>query len=97
VGGLVEVHEVHVDGRPRQRHAGLGVQVEQRLLQRVEAGDPHLGRRERVHPRDHAHALRGAVDVQHLAVDRPGVEQHRLPHDAHGQVAHGGQAVHDAL
>jgi hypothetical protein len=27
VGRLVEVHEVHVDGRPRERHAGLGVQV----------------------------------------------------------------------
>jgi len=30
---LVEVHEVHVDGRPGQLDVGLGVQVQQRLLQ----------------------------------------------------------------
>nr|BFE71292.1 hypothetical protein GCM10020092_045930 [Actinoplanes digitatis] len=43
VRGLVEVHEVHVDGRPGQRLVQLGVQVQQRLAQRVQPGDPHLG------------------------------------------------------
>ncbi len=28
VGGLVEVHEVHVDGVPRQGLVGLGVQMQ---------------------------------------------------------------------
>ena len=55
VGGLVQVHEVHVDLGPRQLHIRLRVQVQERLAQRVEPGDPHLGWRERVHPRNHAH------------------------------------------
>ena len=37
VGRLVEVHEVHVEVRPRQFDVGLRVQVEQRLAQQVEA------------------------------------------------------------
>ena len=41
VGGLVEIHEVHVDLRPRQVAIELRVQVEQRNLERAEAGDPH--------------------------------------------------------
>jgi hypothetical protein len=36
VGGLVEVHEVEVDLGPRQLDVRLRVQVQQRLLQRVE-------------------------------------------------------------
>ena len=44
VRGLVEVHEVEVDGVPRQLDVRLRVQVQQRGAQRVEAGDPHLGR-----------------------------------------------------
>ena len=56
VGGLVQVHEVHVDRRPRQRLVGLRVQVQQRLAERLEPADPHLRRRERVHPGDHADA-----------------------------------------
>ena len=56
VGGLVQVHEVHVDLGPRQIAVELRVQVEQRLGQRLEAGDPHPGRRERVHPGDDADA-----------------------------------------
>ena len=42
VRSLVEVHEVHVDLGPWQRHVGLGVQMQQRLLQRIQPGDPHL-------------------------------------------------------
>jgi hypothetical protein len=54
VGGLVEVHEVEVDLGPGQLDVRLRVQVQQRLLQRVEARDPHLRGAERVHPRDDA-------------------------------------------
>ena len=52
MGGLVQVHEVHVDGGPRDLVVELRVQVEERLLEATQAGDPHLGRRERVHPGD---------------------------------------------
>ena len=52
VGGLVEVHEVEVDRAPRQLLVGLGVQVQHRLVERRQPGDPHLGRAERVHPGD---------------------------------------------
>ncbi len=41
---LVQVHEVHVDRRPRQLDVRLGVQVQQRRAESVQAGDPHLGR-----------------------------------------------------
>ena len=67
VGGLVEVHEVHVDLRPREIAVELRVEVDQRLAQVAEAGDPHLGRRERVHPGDDADAVGRAVG---LAQDR---------------------------
>ena len=67
---------------PRQRHVGLGVQVQQRLAQRVEAGDPHLRRRERVHPGDHADAVgRRRWPSRHDPADRVGVGEHRLPDD----------------
>ncbi len=52
VGGLVEVHEVHVDRRPRDVAMVLGMEVEERLVQALQPGDPHLGRGERVHPHD---------------------------------------------
>jgi hypothetical protein len=85
VGGLVQVHEVHVDRRPRQRLVGLRVQVQQRLLQRVEAVDPHPGGRERVHPGDHADAVRVGVGREHRAVDARRVGEDRLPGELDGQ------------
>jgi hypothetical protein len=87
VRGLVEVHEVHVDGRPRQGGVGLGVQVQQRAAQRVEAGDPHLGRRERVHPGDDADARRVLVGPPDDRSDRGGAGQHGLPDDPDRHVA----------
>ena len=72
VRGLVEVHEVEVDGVPRQLDVGLRVQVQQRRAQRVEAGDPHLGRRERVHPGDHADDRVVGVGLERGAADRVG-------------------------
>ena len=81
VGGLVQVHEVHVDGVPRQSDIGLRVQVKQRLLQRAQAGDPHLGRGEGVHPGDHADAGVLGVGLQADPPDSVGVDQHGLPGD----------------
>jgi hypothetical protein len=58
MGRLIEVHEVHVDLRPGEIAVELGVEMEEGLLQRSEPGDPHPGRRERVHPGDDADAAR---------------------------------------
>ena len=69
VRGLVEVHEVEVDVVPGQLDVGLRVQVQERLLQRVEAGDPHLGRAERVHPGDHADDVVARVHLEGEAAD----------------------------
>ena len=55
---LIEVHEIHVDGVPRQLAIELGVEMEERLLEQVEATNPHLRRREGMHPQDKAGAVR---------------------------------------
>ncbi len=73
MGRLVEVHKVHIDVGPGDVAVVLGVQMRKRLLERAQAGDPHLGRREGVHPGDQADALLGGVGLQHQLVDRPGV------------------------
>src|SRR5438105_3609055 len=56
VGRLVEIHEVHVDLRPGQVAVVLRVEMDERLAERRQAGDPHLGRAERMHPGDYADA-----------------------------------------
>ena len=72
VGRLVEVHEVHVDLCPRKLAVELGVEVQERLLQGGEPGDPHPRRRERVHPDDEADARIGAVRLETERADRLG-------------------------
>jgi len=62
---LVEVHEVHVDAVPRQLGVILSVEVEERLLESLQALDPHLGWREGVHPSDDTHALLVVVGCLH--------------------------------
>ena len=62
---LVQVHEVHVDRVPGQIAIELRMQMGQRLLQRLEARDPHLRRRKRVHPADHADAAVAALASRH--------------------------------
>ena len=54
---LVEVHKVHVNGVPWNLCIILGVEVEEGLLQSLKTFDPHLGRREGVHPGDDTHTL----------------------------------------
>ena len=80
---LVQVHEVHVDLRPRQLEVVLRVQVQQRLRQGPQPGDPHLGRRERVHPRDDPDAARVRVRLQADPLDGLRRRQHRLGRHAH--------------
>jgi hypothetical protein len=85
VRGLVEVHEVHVDLVPRQADVRLRVQVQQRRVQCVQAGDPHLRRRERVHPRDHPDgALHRGVATH--AQDLLARGEHRLPDHPDGDL-----------
>ncbi|CAB4917609.1 unannotated protein [freshwater metagenome] len=87
VRSLVQIHELHVDRGPGQRHSGLRVQVQQWNIERVQACDPHLGRRESVHPGDDADAVLGGVGLAHAPQDRGRVEQHRLPDDGYRQCA----------
>ena len=91
VRGLVEVHEVHVDGRPRQRRAGLRVQVQERLAQGLQPADPHLGRGERVHPGDDTRARVVGAGVQAGAPDGVGLLEDRLGDDPDRHVLRAGQ------
>ncbi|CAH0327263.1 hypothetical protein SRABI128_05928 [Microbacterium sp. Bi128] len=97
VRGLVQVHEVEVDVRPRQFHVGLGVQVQERLPEQVQALDPHLGRGEGVHPRGHADHGVIRVGIQGGAADGVRVREHGLPDDFHRDVGGGVQRVSDVL
>ena len=97
VGCLVEVHEVEVDVSPRQVPVGLGVEVQQRLAEQVQALDPHLGGAERVHPGGHAdHGIIG-VGFQCGAADGVGIGEDRLPDELDRDVAVGVQGVGDLL
>ena len=71
VGALVEVHEVHVDFVPGNFGVELGMEVEDWLVELLEAVNPHLGGREGVHPCDYADAFVGVIgslhQVEHFA------------------------------
>ena len=54
---LVEVHEVHVDVVPWNFSIVLCMEVEERLLKRLKTLNPHLCRRECVHPCDNTNTL----------------------------------------
>ena len=87
VGGLVEVHEVHVDVGPRQVAVELRVQMQERFRQRRQAADPHLGGRERVHPQDQSGAGGRGVGLEHERADflgpgEDGLENQRQRQDA---------------
>jgi hypothetical protein len=81
VGGLVQVHEVHVDGLPRDFLVVLGGQLQQRLGQHFEAADPHLGRGEGVAPGDDADDVRVGGSLDHEGLDAVGGLQGGLEDD----------------
>ena len=81
VGGLVQVHEVHVDGLPRDFLVVLGGQLQQRLGQHFEAANPHLGRGEGVAPGDDADDVRVGGSLDHELLDTVGGLQGGLEDD----------------
>ncbi len=54
---LIEIHEIHVNLRPRQIAIELRMQVRKWFMQVDQAADPHFGGGEGVHPEDEASAL----------------------------------------
>jgi hypothetical protein len=94
---LVEVHEVHVDRVPRQLGVELRVQMRERLLQDVEAADPHLRRREGVHPQNQAGAIGIGIRVETQLRDLVGRRQQRLEHGLQRQLLRFGEAGGDLL
>jgi hypothetical protein len=77
---LVQVHEVHVDGGPRQFTVELGVQVQEWPGERSQPGDPHLRWREGMHPEDEADAVLLTVGVATECAHLFGSRQHWLEH-----------------
>jgi len=97
VGGLVEVHEIHVDRAPREVAIELGVEVEERFLQQREAADPHLGRRKCVHPQHEAGAGGGGVGVDADLRDLVGRREKFLEDDLVGEALRGVETLDDFL
>ena len=62
---LVEVHKVHVHRVPRNFAVELRMQMEERFLELLQSVNPHLRRREGVHPCDDADTLLVVVGSLH--------------------------------
>ena len=95
MGGLVQVHEVHVDGLPRDLHVMLGVQLQHRLGEHFQAADPHLGRGEGVAPGDHADDVRVGRGLDHELLDAVGGLQRGLEDDLDRNGAGAVQVIDD--
>ncbi len=54
---LVEVHEIHIHGVPGNLFIELRMEMQQRLVKRLQSMDPHFGRGESVHPGYHPDAF----------------------------------------
>src|SRR5262249_33178062 len=78
---LVQVHEVHINGGPREFFVELCVQVEMRFSKGAETADPHSSRRKTVHPRDQADALARTGGIQAQLLDGPTGGDYRLSDD----------------
>ena len=97
VGRLVRVHEIHVDGRPGNFAIELRMQVEERLLQQFEPGDPHLRGREGVHPGDEADAVGRRVGGENDVADLFRRRQHGFEDDPHWNLRRGVERGDDLL
>ncbi len=95
VRGLVEVHEVHVDLPPWEVAIELGVEMDERLPEHREAANPHLRRREGVHPEDEPCAIRIAVCFEAEAANLVGRRQERLERNVQRDAVRGVQGLCD--
>ena len=93
VGGLVQVHEVHIDRLPGDVAVELGVQVADRFFQLVESADPHFRGRKGVHPADQPGAGGVAVGFEAGRADLVGGGHDGLEDDADGHVGVGVQSA----
>ena len=94
---LIGVHEVHVHGVPGNFCIILRVEVEQGLLELLQAVNPHLGRREGVHPGHDADALLVVVGLLHHVLDLLGTVDRSLVDNLDGYDALVVQAVNHLL
>ena len=92
---LVLVHEIHVDGIVRNFHIELCMQMAQGLAVLLQAQDPGLGRRERMHPGDDAGALPVHVRLVEQSPNHLIGEQRRLPHHLIGKQTRLVDFLHD--
>ena len=97
VSTLVQVHEVHVHGVPRNLGIVLGVEVEKRFLQSLQTLDPHLGGGESVHPGDDAGALLVVVGGFHHVLHLLAAVGRAFIDHLDGEVATGVEAFHHLL
>jgi hypothetical protein len=81
---LVQVHEVHVNGGPRELFVELRVQMEKRFCKRTQATDPHAGRRERVHPHNQTKAIPRTVGIQAQPLYGLAAGHNRFDNDLYG-------------
>ena len=95
VGGLVEVHEIHVDLAPRQIAIELRMQMAERLSQGRQTANPHFGGRERMHPEDQARALGRVIGFQTELADFVRRGEHGLENDFQRQPPRAVQFLHD--
>ena len=97
VGGLVLVHEVHVDGVVRDLLVVLRRELAQRLAKVLQAEDVVLGRREGVGPGDDAGAVGVVVGLVEHLLDHRCREEVGLELDLEGHLSRGIEIVDDLL
>ena len=95
VGGLVLIHEIHVDRIVRDLPVELGVQVEQRLAILLQPEDPGFCRGKCVHPGDHAGACLIHICLVESLPDQFIGDQRRLQDNLIGQPAGLVKLLHD--
>src|SRR5215472_18954710 len=84
VGRLIQIHEIHVYRRPGQLLIELCVQMDQGLMQYPQSVNPHLGRRESMHPSDETHARLSAVCFKTKLINGFRRSKHGLKDNLHG-------------
>ena len=94
VGGLVFIHEVHVDAVIGDLAVELGQQMHQGLAEFLQPRDPGLGGREGMHPGDHAGAVVIRVGLVERGADHAAGEQRGLERQGKGQKTRSVDALH---